>query len=349
MLASQIMAQTGWGTQIEIIAAATMFQVFIWVVVDSVKHPIFFGDPRHPLIILHCNGLHYQWMKQPDGPLPVDKRSPPIAPPADRSIYSPHDQNDVNGILQCIFRHKNSYELDKICLPTPSSKEKLVMGLSFQQLDYSISFTPFLLRIPNFPESLAESSAAKETFRCFFLHLGVATGIHPFALQEVFRRHCRRIRDAFERHPYQDRYIGDKVERLYGIPTVPEDILSVLQNKTNPFKPDDRNYVDFAVLQACWPIEFDNVRILLWITAEQRACLYDPRNDSSPGRTEVVIAFESNHFTLLRGLTISAIEKTCGEKRITFTKITGQDDFLHLNNREWPPGKVRCSLADLNR
>ncbi len=74
------MVKEGWGTQIEIIAAATLFQVF--VAVESGEPHIFYGDPRHPLIILHSNGIHYEWMKQPDGPRPVDKRSPPIAPPA---------------------------------------------------------------------------------------------------------------------------------------------------------------------------------------------------------------------------------------------------------------------------
>jgi hypothetical protein len=333
------MAQNGsWGTNIEITAAATMFQVFIWVVVDSVKHPIFFGDPRHPLIILHCNGRHYEWMKQPDGPLPVDKRSPPIAPPAVCDLYLPHDQKDVDAILQCIFRHKNSYEID--CLPEPTRKERLVMGLSCQEFDYSITFPPFLLRIPNFPKSLAESSAAKETFRCFFLHLGVATGIHPFALQEVFRRHCRRLRDAFERDTYNGE---DEVDFLYT--SAPDYISSVLQTKTIPLK---NNYVDFNVIQACWPIEFDNFRILLWIDCGRTIpCLYDPRNDSSSGRIEVVIRFDGSHFTLLRNQTISDIESACRKNGIAFQEKTGRGDFLHL--REWPPGKVRCSLADLNQ
>ena len=33
-------------------------------------------------------------------------------------------------------------------------------------------------------------TVAVETNRCFFLHLGVACGIHPFALQCYFRHMC---------------------------------------------------------------------------------------------------------------------------------------------------------------
>lgn len=56
----------------------------------------------------------------------------------------------------------------------------------FQREDYGVSHLLFLGK-----EFISEDQvddcrammAARETFRCFFIHLAVGTGIHPFALQ----------------------------------------------------------------------------------------------------------------------------------------------------------------------
>lgn len=52
------------------------------------------------------------------------------------------------------------------------------------QDDFHVSFSLFLSFVP---PRLQILDSAVETNRCFFVHLGVAMGIHPFALQCAFR------------------------------------------------------------------------------------------------------------------------------------------------------------------
>ena len=76
-----------------------------------------------------------------------------------------------------------------------------IKQISFHRLDFFISF----LRFFNPPrgwgkeESMLKSSReAIETNRCFFIHLGIAINVHPFALQvrcQPYLSHC--INDLF--------------------------------------------------------------------------------------------------------------------------------------------------------
>jgi hypothetical protein len=56
--------------------------------------------------------------------------------------------------------------------------------LDFLQDDFHTSFAGFLQFLP--PE-LQLAKSVVETNRCFFIHLGIAIGIHPFLLQAAFR------------------------------------------------------------------------------------------------------------------------------------------------------------------
>jgi hypothetical protein len=66
----------------------------------------------------------------------------------------------------------------------------------FDEIDYGISFAPFCVQefLPSQSAEdhtmLMETAAICENFRCFFLHLGVELGVHPFALQHVCRERC---------------------------------------------------------------------------------------------------------------------------------------------------------------
>ena len=79
-------------------------------------------------------------------------------------------------------------------IPVPNrSLYTLKLGngsLQFIRDDFHISFAPF---IKNLPPELQVCDAAIETNRCFFLHLGVALSLHPYALQAIFRRIAGRI------------------------------------------------------------------------------------------------------------------------------------------------------------
>ena len=78
--------------------------------------------------------------------------------------------------------------LDKFHIPLPTrSLLEIKLGrvkVNFIRDDFHISFTPFLRRLP---AELQVCRSANEANRCFFLHLGVALSLHPFALQLAFR------------------------------------------------------------------------------------------------------------------------------------------------------------------
>ena len=78
--------------------------------------------------------------------------------------------------------------ISRFFVPQPtSSLVQLAVGgsmWSFHQDDFHVSFGSFLSHLP---VELQMSRSAVETNRCFFLHLGIATRIHPFALQTAFR------------------------------------------------------------------------------------------------------------------------------------------------------------------
>ena len=78
--------------------------------------------------------------------------------------------------------------LDKFHIPSPTqsifSLEFGGMRVNFIKDDFHISFMPFLRRLP---ADMQVCRSANEANRCFFLHLGVALRLHPFALQLAFR------------------------------------------------------------------------------------------------------------------------------------------------------------------
>lgn len=74
----------------------------------------------------------------------------------------------------------------KIPPPTVYSTELFINNKSyiFIQDDFHVSFLPFM---PFLTLELQMDKCAIETNRCFFLHLGVAVGVHPYLLQTAFR------------------------------------------------------------------------------------------------------------------------------------------------------------------
>lgn len=56
--------------------------------------------------------------------------------------------------------------------------------MRYQKHDFFVSFESFMTYLP---PDLQISRSVVETNRCFFIHLGVATGFHPYLLQGFFR------------------------------------------------------------------------------------------------------------------------------------------------------------------
>ena len=85
--------------------------------------------------------------------------------------------------------------ISRFACPLPRSSSVFITlqngkHASFVQDDFAVSFQIFLRSIP---PALQMTPSAIETNRCFFLHLGVAVGIHPFALQCAFRIRTRQL------------------------------------------------------------------------------------------------------------------------------------------------------------
>jgi len=145
--------------------------------------------------------------------------------------------------------------------------------------------------------------ATMETNRCFFLHLGIMAGVHPFALQASFRREARRQLDELDAAPptNDDWEMAKREAKRWA--------LESLWGRSE--------YVDAQVLQYVWPAEFDDVRILIVPMVNydlDRDCgdiktlyLYTPRdvqrkytnsNNEWIGR-DMIVAHYLGHFTLL--------------------------------------------------
>ena len=248
----------------------------------------------------------------------------------------PPDLNDVIEILQCIGTIHQGFRINDFCRSTWT--QFLIGPLTFLQVDYGISFLPFL---EGLDDRLLKSPAALETSRCFFLHLGVGTGIHPFALQEVFRRHCERLRCFF-----QVMHKDLPASEDYNLPIKWDKPINDLLQKGH--------YINFEILRACWPLEFDSYRILLFVDragADPYFLLLDPSNDKSSKCAEVVLRFDGSHFTLLIGQTIAhiirSIEESQNQKNSAKFLVVPSSEFLHTGS--WQPGRARCSLQALEQ
>lgn len=154
----------------------------------------------------------------------------------------------------------------------------LLGGLfSFLQDDYHVSFTP-VLDIKNLSPSLQISRSAVETNRCFFLHLGIAVGIHPFALQTAFRNMAAAL---LEDKGHEDA-------------SLMQDILpSVLQYA---------GLVDANALIFLFPQEFVNFRLCIISGSPQVPLIscFSARSADPATLSDVLIYCDGEHFTLLR-------------------------------------------------
>jgi hypothetical protein len=115
---------------------------------------------------------------------------------------------------------------------------------------------------------------------------------------------------------------------------------------------EENNFVDSLVLCACWPREFEEVRVLVLIPRKERSgrelpptfVLFDPCNDASnPQRIEVVLRLNDGHYTMLQGQSIADIQRTRSDA-FGF-EIVVPENFLQ--NGQWKPGRMRCSFRDL--
>jgi hypothetical protein len=130
--------------------------------------------------------------------------------------------------------------------------------LHFVVVDHGMSFKPF------FPgemcatdaqkhERLLHTSALCEPLRCFFIHLGVALGLHPIALQAQFRAHSASLLACIEHALSQTTSESD--QRFDELKLCEGSLKSVLAHN---------EMIEAPVLSSLWPQvlhvpEFSNV------------------------------------------------------------------------------------------
>ncbi len=173
------------------------------------------------------------------------------APPVDWSTY----ESDISDILTHLAARCEHFKMDAASLPdtgrsSPYSISNGYSSLQCTQIDHGMSFQPF------FSEKLTscdaqqldrmlDAPALREINRCFFIHLGVALGLHPIAMQAVFRAHSnavlKRIQLALSQKTHEDDQRFDEVKMLEGA------LQSVLNHN---------DMIEAPILSIVWPQEF---------------------------------------------------------------------------------------------
>jgi hypothetical protein len=170
--------------------------------------------------------------------------------------------------------------ITNIGMPHPhTSTLELVIGnrflLKFYRDDFHVSYDSFLQHVP--PE-LQMCRTALETNRCFFVHLGVALNIHPFALQVAFRYFAiQKIQSSSK-----------------------DDICREVLESVNEYA----GFVDAYSLCFLWPIEFKLKRFCFISGSLHNPILscFSQKGVDSNSLIDVIIHCDGSHFTLLRGM-----------------------------------------------
>jgi hypothetical protein len=148
-----------------------------------------------------------------------------------------------------------------------------------QKEDYHVSFNLFLT---NVPPALQMAPSAIETNRCFFLHLGVALGYHPFAVQFAFRLMAGRL-----------------LRRSESISPVAVDVLPTITQYAG--------LVDANALIFLWPAEMRDVRLCLVSNVNSHPILsvFYRKGANAAAFKDILVQCDGFHFTLLTPLTSS--------------------------------------------
>jgi hypothetical protein len=276
-------------------------------------------------------------------------------PPTDWSTYD----SDMNEILSCLAPRCPAFTLPSSLLPSTGTSAPYQMSngscsLHFTQIDHGMSFQPFFSDKTSAcdqqqRDKLLQKAALCEVNRCFFIHLGVALGLHPIALQAIFRAHSsallRRINVALSEKTHEDD------QRFDGLKMWDSSLQSVLARN---------DMIEAAVLGILWPMELQNVRVLIFTVGhtgpQPNACyLFSPHASADDGDSfngiDVILKLQGMHFTLLRPQDEHAAQSPIDQILDLFPEIT-EAQPLHLQASDAGSmvrevGRVP-SLADLH-
>ena len=139
--------------------------------------------------------------------------------------WSSYDR-DTSSILSALAARCARFKLDSSMLPSIGAQSPFPISrggstLQFTQVNFGMSFKPFFSEQTSVCElqqrdALLNTAALKEINRCFFIHLGVALGHHPVAMQAVFRAHSalllQRIRSALSQKTHENDQSFDDIK-----------------------------------------------------------------------------------------------------------------------------------------
>lgn len=188
-------------------------------------------------------------------------------------------------ILSAIAQSTSSpnFCLDKDTLHSPRHLSKINIGsFHFMQSDYGICFEKFWNTL-HLEDELKTSSAALENYRCFYIHLGIGTGMHPFAIHYAFRNRASHLLQSSSKMLQSSSFLAvSYIDSL-------KDTLS------------SSSFVDSNILLTCWPLEWSHFRIIIWNGPALTWFVYEPFPDED--NQEIILAFEGAgggaHYTLL--------------------------------------------------
>jgi hypothetical protein len=166
---------------------------------------------------------------------------------------------------------------------------------SFIESDLGLKFRGIY---PDNVQKVLDTFELDETNRCFFLSLGIATNNDPFLLQCLFRKHAKYL-DLNRERVLRSIGDGDKHEALK------TQICLELDEAISITTTD--SYVDCCALRFFWPVEFDNLRIVIickrgthvfqkvFNASGTQTCI----QPDDAGKKTIFLKLENGHYTIL--------------------------------------------------
>ena len=166
---------------------------------------------------------------------------------------------------------------------------------SFIESDLGLKFRGIY---PDNVQKVLDTFKLDETNRCFFLSLGIATNNDPFLLQRLFRKHAKYL-DLNKELVLRFIGDGDNDEALKTqIRLELDEAISITTTDS---------YVDCCALRFFWPVEFDNLRIVIickrgtrvfqkvFNASGTQTCI----QPDDAGKKTIFLKLENGHYTIL--------------------------------------------------
>jgi hypothetical protein len=171
-------------------------------------------------------------------------------------------------------------------------------GASFVDSDYGMHFSSIY---PPWIQSVLHAFNLDESYRCFYLALGIALNYDPFMLQCLFRSHSK----------FLSQNMGSILDVLQAEPDTDVSAAIRMELEELPNVSQLDKYFDCCLLRFFWPKEFENIRIVVIASRASRTfeTVFHSAtwSSTSSGAKTIYLKLESDHYThltLVRGTLI---------------------------------------------